>query len=72
MKKKNVHKLLYAVSVLLLLGFCIRVVADYLQYSSSLNSAPFYLWILARVIEFIVPGMIAFIAAGLVKKKYEK
>lgn len=71
MKKENVYKLMYGISALLLIGFCIRTAADYLQYSSTFTSAPFYLWVIVRAVEFILPGIIVFIAARLIKKKYE-
>lgn len=37
--------------------------------SSTLNEAPFYLWILVRAVEFMVPSIIIFIAARVIKKK---
>lgn len=69
MKKENIYKLLYVISLMLLVVFFLCITADYYQYSSTLNSAPFYLWILVRAVEFMVPSIIIFIAARVIKKK---
>ena len=72
MKKENVYKFLYAVSIFLLIGFAIRLGADYFKYDSVSNSTPFYAFIIERVIEFIIPSVIVFIVAKVVKRKYSK
>ena len=71
MKKENYHKFLYIVSILLLVGFSIRLIADYCTYNQY-SSAPFYLYIVVRTIEFIIPSIIIFIVAQVLKKKYNK
>ena len=68
MKKINDVTVCYALSVLLILGFLINTILDYSRYNSTLNSAPFSLWIMVNAIYFLVPAMIAFII-GLVLKK---
>jgi len=72
MKKENIYKFLYTVSVLLVIGFTIRLGVDYFQYDEMNNSAPFYAFIIERVVEFILPSIIVFIVAKVVKKKYSK
>lgn len=52
MKRENVHKFPYGVSLLLAAGFCIRLGADYYRYNTAVTSAPFYVWVLERSIEF--------------------
>lgn len=69
MKKTNIYKFLYAVSVLLVLGFAIHTIVDACRYNSMLTSFPFYAFILVHVIEYLVPGIIVFIVALIVKKK---
>ena len=71
MKKINGTKVCYGLSVLLAIGFIINTIIDYSRYDSTLNSAPFQLWIIANAIYFIVPAIIAFIV-GLIKKKTKK
>lgn len=72
MKKENIYKFLYIISVFLIIGFCIRVGVDYFKYDNTNNSAPFYAFIIERVIEFIIPSIIVFIAGKVMKKKYSK
>ena len=40
-------KLLYGASVLMVLGFCVHILVDYLAYRKSFTSAPFWVWITA-------------------------
>ena len=69
MKKRNISKLCYVISVLLLIGFVINTILDYDRYNSTLNSAPFYLWVLVNMLCFIVPAIIVFIVGLVIKKK---
>lgn len=70
MKKQNIYKFLYFVSAFLILGFCIRLGVDYFKYDTYNNSTPFYVFIIERVVEFIIPSIIVFIVARILKKKY--
>lgn len=72
MKKENIYKLLYAVGIFLIIGFAVRLGADYIKYDNVNNSAPFYTFVLERALEFAVPSIIAFIAGKAMKKKYSK
>ena len=69
MKKLNIPKLCYIISTLLLIGFVINTILDYSRYNSTLNSAPFYLWVLVNMLCFIVPAIIVFIVGLVIKKK---
>lgn len=68
MNKQNTSKFLYLVSALLLIGFGIRLGADLYQYDSS-YSAPFYLTVIVRAIEFVLPSAIIYGLARYVKRK---
>ena len=72
MKKENIYKFLYAVCIFLIVGFTIRLGVDYFKYDNINNSAPFYTFIIERVVEFILPSIIVFIVAKAIKKKYSK
>ncbi len=72
MKKENIYKILYAVSILFIIIFVIMLGVDYHSYNTYLMSAPFYLLVIARAVEFVVPGMIVFIIGTVIKKKYKK
>ena len=72
MKKENIYKFLYAVSIFLSIVFTIRLGVDYFKYDNLNNSAPFYTFIITRMIEFIIPSIIVFIIGKVIKKKYAK
>ena len=69
MKKEHWWKFLYAVAALLVVGFGVRLGADWYHYSTSLNSAPFWITVLVRAIEFCVPAAAAVLAGCILKKK---
>ena len=69
MKKISGTKVCYGLSVLLMIGFIINTIADYNRYSSTLNSAPFYLWIIVNALCFIVPAITVFIVGLVIGKK---
>lgn len=70
MRKENTYKFLYAVALLMLMGFCVRLGADYYKYNDTINSAPFYAFVIERAIEFIIPCILCFVIARITKKKY--
>lgn len=72
MKKENIYKFLYLISILLIVGAIIRLFVDYIKYDNINNSAPFYILIIERIFEFILPSIILFIVGKIMKKKYVK
>lgn len=72
MKKENIYKLLYAASIVLIIGFAIILGVDYSKYDNINNSAPFYTFIIVRILEFIVPSIVVFIIGKVLKNKYSK
>ena len=72
MKKENVHIFLFGISALLVLGFAIHTIVDACRYDSMSTSFPFYAFIIAHAVEYLVPALV-FCAAGLIcKKKYAR
>ena len=69
MKKPKGPAVCYALSGLFCLGFIISTLLDYSRYTTTLNSAPFYIWIIVNAVYFLLPAMIAFIAGALLKKR---
>ena len=63
------HKLLYGASALMVLGFMIHVFVDYQQYKVSFTSAPFWIWICADALTWLLPALLALIAGCVAKKK---
>lgn len=70
MKKENIYKLLYTVCIFLIIGFVIRLGADYFKYDHINGSSPFYTFIIERLVEFILPSIIVFVVGRIMKKKY--
>ena len=71
MKKMNISKVCYAISAVLVLGFMIHTIVDYNRYynGNTLNSAPFYLWVVVNAVCLIVPAIIALVVGIVVRKK---
>lgn len=72
MKKEMGYKFLYGISILLIFTFTIILGVDYFKYDTHSNSAPFYVFTIVRVIEFIIPSIIVFVIGKIMKRKYEK
>lgn len=64
-------KLLYGASVLMVLGFIIHVAVDYHTYCTTLNSAPFWIWIAVDALLWLIPSALSFVA-GLVVSKIKR
>ena len=69
MKKLNITKMCNVISIILLVCFIVKTIIDYTQYSSTLNSAPFYVWIIANALYFVLPAIIVFIVGIIIKMK---
>ena len=69
MKRINGKTMCYTLSVLLFFGFIINTILDYSRYNSTLNSAPFYIWIIVNMIYFLVPAITAFTIGVVLRKK---
>ena len=66
--KKILYKSLLIVSVILIICFLIFIIKDYLNYNEFM-SAPFYVYIIARTLEFIIPSIMCFIISKIIKNK---
>ena len=68
MTKENISKFLKILAIILLIGFIVFLIFDYLNYNPNETSFPFYTFIIARSLEFILPSIILFIVAKFLKK----
>lgn len=68
MKKSSIYKILYFISILLFIGYIIRLITDYQHYNPIITSAPFYTYIIIRSVEYLLPCIIVFIIAIIIKK----
>ena len=69
MNKKNGAKLCDLIGIILLLAFILKTAMDYSRYTATLNSAPFYVWVLANALYFIIPAMAVFIVGGVLRHR---
>ena len=65
-------KLLYGASILMVLGFCIHLIIDYHKYNTTLNSAPFWVWICADAMVWLIPAALAALAGFIAHKKVKE
>ena len=74
MKKENIHKFLYIVAALLVVGFAIAFGVDAYKYNTGgyLGSAPLYAYALVDAVEYLIPSVIIFVAGLICKKKLLK
>lgn len=70
MKKSNIHKFLYLISALLVLGFAIHTIVDACRYNNMMTSFPFYAFVIAHAVVYLVPALIVFVLALICKKKF--
>lgn len=70
MNKKNLYKILYLISLLLIILFIIFTIVDYITFKTNLYSAPFYIFIIVRIIEFILLSIIVFVIGKIIENKY--
>ena len=66
------YKICYWVGILLLILFPAKLIKDYIIYVTTLNSAPFYLWVLVDAVCFLLPAAILFLIGKHLKKHANK
>ena len=69
MKKGNIWKILLAVTGLLVIGFGIQTGVDYYKYTTTVNSAPFSVWVLVNALMYLLPAAVSAVVAIVIKKK---
>lgn len=69
MKKITIYKIFYIAAIMLAAAFCVLVAVDSYRYTQSLNSAPFYVFVLARALVFLTPALTSFIVGKILHKK---
>ncbi len=69
MKKITSYSACYVLSLYFLICFLGNVVRDFVAYKTTLNSAPFSLWILVDCIYFVLPAGLLYMLAVHLRKK---
>ena len=68
MNRLKASKACIIMSAVLLLCFVVKNPIDYHNYSTTLNSAPYYVWILVNALYFVLPAAVLLVI-GLVLKR---
>ncbi|SFC22621.1 hypothetical protein SAMN04488102_10445 [Alkalibacterium subtropicum] len=69
---KNISIVLFAAAFLLVLGFGVRLVADYYQYQEGLKSYPFYFYMVGRGLTFLAPAVLCIIGGRKLQPAHVK
>ena len=70
--KKIISLILFFISLMLILGFVVILNLDRITYYPMGNSAPFYVFILVRCLEFLLPSIILIIVGIVLLLKNKK
>ena len=68
---KKLIKACNMAAFIFLLSFFLKLVRDWLGYHSTLNSAPFYLWIIADALRYLLPAGFIFLIGRFLKAAQE-
>lgn len=69
MRKRKIGTLLQIAGGLSAAAFLISTAADYLTYNEFATSAPFWVSILVRAAEFLIPAAVLLLAGVYLKRK---
>ena len=62
-------KFWFLLSGVLAAVFVLKLPFDYHTYCTTLNSAPFWIWILVNAIYLLLPALVAFLVGWILKRK---
>ena len=65
----KIYNICFSASKILVIAFVISIIRDYMRYNSTLNSAPFYVFILANAAITLLPAGVMYTIAKVLKKK---
>ena len=72
MKKEKITKICNTVAFIFALSFLLRLARDWTVYNTTLNSAPFYVWVLADAMQYLMPAAFVFLIGRIVKHQKDK
>ena len=68
-KIKTIRLLLTCLAVVLLACFVATLYLDYANYNEYSNSAPFYVCLIIRTLEFLLPAVLCMVGKLIVSKR---
>lgn len=72
MKKEKLLKICNLVAFIFALSFLLQLLRDWHVYNTTLNSAPFYLWVLADALQYLMPAAVVFLIGRVVKHQKDR
>lgn len=72
MSKEKVIKICNIVAFILALSFLLKLARDAFVYNTTLNSAPFWIWVLVDMLYYLLPAAILFLLGRVVKYRNNK
>ena len=72
MKKEKLLKICNLVAFIFALSFLLQLLRDWNVYNTTLNSAPFYLWVLADALQYLMPAAVMFLIGRVVKHQKDR
>ena len=62
-------KFWFILSAILVVVYLVKIPLDYHVYSTTLNSAPFWVWLLVNAVYFLIPALIALVIGWIMGRK---
>ena len=72
MKKDKLIKICNTVGFIFALSFLLQLLRDWNVYNTTLNSAPFRLWVVTDAVLYLTPAAFAFLIGCIVKLQKNK
>ena len=72
MNKEKLIKICNIVAFIMALSFVLKLARDAITYHTTLNSAPFYIWVIADAVYYLMPAAFLYLIGRLVKRTKDK
>ena len=72
MNKEKLIKVCNTVGFIFALSFLLQLLRDWNVYNTTLNSAPFYVWVLADALKYLLPAVFVFLLGRFVRHQKNK
>ena len=72
MKKNKIIKICNTVAFIFALSFLLSVARGWNVYNTTLNSAPFYIWVIVDAVMYLMPAAFVFLIGRIVKHQKDK